>query len=51
MRDNPEGGDLDTADDACRRCKKNSPSVIPCIGKRIREGCDHGIEVGTVYSG
>jgi len=31
-----------------RRCKKNSPSVLSCMGKRTREGCDRGSEVGTV---
>jgi len=30
---------LDPADDFSR---KNSPSVLSCIGKRTREGCDHG---------
>jgi len=28
MQDNPEGGELDPANDVCRRCKKNSPSNI-----------------------
>jgi len=37
MRDNPEGGDLDTAVGVRRRCKKNSLSVLSCIGKRARE--------------
>jgi len=46
MRNNPEGGELDPVDDVRRRCKENSP-VLSCIGKRTREGCDHGIEVGT----
>jgi len=49
MRDNPEGGKLDTADDVRRRCKKNSPD-LSYIGKRTREGCDRGSEVETVYS-
>jgi len=30
---------------------KNSPSVLYCIGKRTREGCDRGSEVGTAHSG
>jgi len=50
MRDNPEGSELDPADDVHRRCKKNSP-VLSCIGKRAKEGCDRGSETGTVYSG
>jgi len=51
MRNIPEGGELDTADDVCRRCKKNSSSGLSCIGKRTREGCDRGSEVGTVHNG
>jgi len=50
MRDNPGGGESDPAEGVRRRCKKNS-SVLFCIGKRIREGCDHGREVLTVHSG
>jgi len=34
-----------------RRCMKNSPSVLSCIGKRTKEGCVHGSEVETVHSG
>jgi len=26
-------------------------SVLPCVGKRTREGCDRGRKVGTVHSG
>jgi len=51
MRDNPGGGELDTAEGVRRRCKKISPLALSCIGKRAREGCDRGSEVGTVYSG
>jgi len=51
MRDNPERGELDPVDDVCRRCKKNSPSVLSCIGKKTKEGCDCISEVGTVHSG
>jgi len=51
MRDNPEGSELDPADDVRRRYKKNSPSVLSCIGKRTRKGCDRGSEVWTVHSG
>jgi len=29
----------------------NSPSVLSFIGKRTREGCDRGSEVGTVHNG
>jgi len=51
MSDNPEGGELDPAEGIPRRCKKNSPSVLSCIGKRTREGCDCGSEVDTVRNG
>jgi len=51
MRDCPGGGESDPADGVRRRCMKNSPSVLSCIGKRIREGCDRGNEVGTLHSG
>jgi len=47
MRDNPEGGELDPAEGVRRRRKKYSPPVLSCIGKRIREDCDRGNEVGT----
>jgi len=40
MRDNPKGSELDHAESVRKRCKKNSPSVLSCIGKRTREGCD-----------
>jgi len=29
----------------------NSPSASSCIGKRKKEGCDRGSEVGTVHRG
>jgi len=32
-------------------CKESSPSVLSCIGKRTKEGCDYGSEVGTVQNG
>jgi len=51
MRDSPEGGESDPAESVRKRCKKNSLSVLSCIGKRTREGCDRGSEVGTVHSG
>jgi len=51
MRDNPAGGELDPANDVCMRCKKNFPSVLFCIGKMTREGCNRGSEVGTFHSG
>jgi len=50
MRNNPEGGELDLAKGVRRRCK-NFPSFLSYIGKRAREGCDRGSEVGTVHSG
>jgi len=49
MRDNL-GGESDPAEGVRRRCKKNS-LVLSCIGKRTREGCDRGSEVGRVHSG
>jgi len=49
VRDNPEGGELDSANDIHKRCKKNSP-VLSCIDKR-KKGCDRGSDVGAVYSG
>jgi len=51
MRDNPEGDELDPAEGVRRRCKKNSLSIFSFIGKRTREGCDHGSKVGAVHSG
>jgi len=50
MQDNPEEGELDPAEGVSRRCKKNS-SVLSCIGKRTKEGCDRGSEGETVHSG
>jgi len=49
MQDNPGKGELDLAEDFCRCCK-NSHSVLSCIGKRTREGCDRGSEVETIHS-
>jgi len=51
MRDSQGGGELDPAEGVRRRCMKNSPSVLSCIGKKAREGCDRGSKVGTVHSG
>jgi len=51
MRCNLEGGELDPSEGVRRRCKKNTPSVLTCIGRRTREGCDRGSEVETVHSG
>jgi len=31
--------------------KKNFPSFLTCIGKRKKEECYHGSEVGTIHSG
>jgi len=47
MWDNP-GGEPDPAVHDRRRCKKNSPSVLSCIHKRTKEGCDRGSEDETV---
>jgi len=44
MLDNPERGELDPAEGIRRHCRKNSSSILSCIGKRTREGCDHGRE-------
>jgi len=49
--DNPEGGELDPAEGVRRCCNKNSSSVLSCIGKRTKEGCNRGSEVETVHSG
>jgi len=51
MLDNPGEGKSYLAEGVRRRCMKNSPSVLSCIGKRARKGCDCGSEVGTVHSG
>jgi len=51
MRDNPGRGESDTAEGVRRRCKKISPSVLSCIGKRTKEGCDRSSVVGTIHSG
>jgi len=50
MQDNPERGELDATDDVDRHWKKNSPSFAPCIGKRTKEDCDSGSEIGRVYN-
>jgi len=44
MRDNP--GELNPADDVHRCSKKNSPSILTCLGKRTKESCDRGSDVG-----
>jgi len=49
MQDNPKRGELDPAEDVCRRCMKNFP-VLSCIGKRTREGCDRDSKVVTVHN-
>jgi len=38
MRDNPKGGELNPADNVRKRCKKNFPSVLSCIGKTTETG-------------
>jgi len=50
MRDSPES-ESDPVESVHRRYKKNFSSVLSCIGKRTREGCDRGSEVCTVHSG
>jgi len=51
MRDNPEGSELDPAVDDRRRSKKNYSSILSCMGKRTKEGCDRDSEVETLLSG
>jgi len=49
---NSQGGSKSNpAEVVCRRCMKNSPFVLSCIGKRTKEGCDRGSEVQVVHSG
>jgi len=50
MRDNPKRDELDFTDDVRRCCKKNSPSVLFCIGMETKEGCDLDSKVGIVHS-
>jgi len=50
MRNSQGGGESYPAEGVHRRCMKNS-SVLSCIGKRTKEGCDRGSEVETVHSG
>jgi len=51
VRDSQGGRESYPTEGVRRRCMKNSPSVISCIGKRTKEGCDRGSEVGIVHSG
>jgi len=51
MRDNPEEGELDPAESARKHCKKNSPSILSCIVKRTKEGCDCSSKIGSGDSG
>jgi len=46
MRNNPGGGESGSTEGVRRLCTKNSFSVLSCIGKRTREGCDRGSDVG-----
>jgi len=48
MRDNP-GGKLDPAEGSAGAVRRILP-VLSCRGKRTRECCDRGSEVGTVNS-
>jgi len=50
MRDNPREGELDSADDVRRRCKKNSPCISSCI-EREKKALTAAAEVEKVYSG
>jgi len=45
------GGELDTAVDSRRRCIKNSLSVLSCIDKKTKEGCEPGSKVGQFTAG
>jgi len=49
MWENPEGGELDLAE-GVRRLQEEF-FRLSCIGKRTRECCDRGSEVGTANSG
>jgi len=40
MRDNPKGSELDPVKGVRRCCRKNSPSVLSCIGRKTRKDCD-----------
>jgi len=51
MKDNPEGGELDLADDAASATRRILPTVSSCIDKRTKEDCDRGSKVGTVHGG
>jgi len=33
IQNNPEGGESDPSEGVRRRCMKNSPSVLSCIGR------------------
>jgi len=46
MRDNPE---VDPAEGVQKYCKKNSPSVLSCIGQE--KAVTVAVKVGTVHSG
>jgi len=51
MQGSQGGGESDPTESVRRLCMKNSPFVLSCIDKRIREGCDYGSKVKTVHSG
>jgi len=51
MRENPGGGESDSVEGVRRRCKKYSTSVLSCIGRRTRKGCDRGSEIEAVHPG
>jgi len=50
MTDNFEGGELNPVEGVRRHYKKNF-SVLSCLGRRARGGCDRGSEVEKVHSG
>jgi len=51
IQNSTEGGEPDPAVDhnrGHRRLKTNAISVLSCIGKRTKEGCDRGSEDGQI---
>jgi len=50
MRDSQRGGESDPAEGVRRGCMKNFPSILFCISKKTKEGCDRGSEVEIVHS-
>jgi len=50
IQDNSERGELNPAIIDRRRCMK-SPSILSCIGKKTKDDCDRGSDIGIVHSG